>query len=270
MTICIGAIADGNKIIAITDKMLTLANPLLTTKYEISENNKAIPLNSKVCGLFAGDVIQGNEILAKVRTELLKGESFGQETIPEVEKHHEVEQIALLTKEAYANQWKKVIEENLLSRYGMTIDVFMANHNRLDPDLVKKINNILGEYNLGVEIIIVGIDVEPHIYLITNPGVITKFDSIAYTCIGSGSQHATLSLIESEYNRGISIGEGLYALLEAKKRAEFDPGVGQLCDIVIVDQTVRTIKQETVKRAINTKYLKNSHEWSDYIIVTIL
>ncbi len=67
--------------------------------------------------------------------------------------------------------------------------------------------------------------------------IIDRGSSIGYSCIGSGSQHATLSLIESEYNSCISLDAGIYALLQAKRRAEYDPGVGKLWDFVLIDDS---------------------------------
>lgn len=235
MTICIGAIVENKSVVAITDKMLTLSNPAMTTKYEMNENNKAIKLDEKTVALFAGDVIQGNEILSKARAKIA-AEAKG--TL----------EIANIVQETYKEQWKYVIESNLLSRYNLTIDLFIANQARLDPDLVKKINNIIGELNIGVEIIVAGVEPIPQLYLITNPGVITSYNSIGYVCTGSGSQHAILSLIESEYNGSITLNEAIYALVEAKKRAEFDPGVGQLCDILVIDTKYKELADDKIQK----------------------
>lgn len=263
MTICIGAISENKLIVAITDKMLTLSNPAMTTKYEISENNKAIQLDEKTVALFAGDVIQGNEILSKVKVKL---NSQVKNTLD----------IANTVQEIYREQWKYVIESNLLSRYNLTIDLFIANQARLDPDLVKRVNNIIGEFNLGVEIIVAGIEPQPQLYLISNPGTITSYNSIGYVCTGSGSQHATLSLIESEYNGSASIGQAVYSLMEAKKRAEFDPGVGQLCDILVIndkcnkatDDKIKKIAQEHGKSLLKIKkIITNSSQKMSKLII---
>lgn len=241
MTICIGAIAENSKIITVTDKMLTLTNPTMTTKYEMSENNKAIDIHKKVAALFAGDVIHGNVILSSVREKLKDSTDCP-----------DITAVANMINDAYKERWKYVIESNLLSRYGLTIDLFMANHSRLDPDLVKRVDNILGEFNLLVDVVVAGIDTKPHLFMISNPGTITAYDSIGYACVGSGSQHATLSLVESEYHSNISLSKGIYALLEAKKRAEFDPGVGSLCDVCIIESGFSKVSNEKVKALMKT------------------
>jgi len=82
-------------------------------------------------------------------------------------------------------------------------------------------------------------------------------------------------LIESEYSRGISEQNGLYALLEAKKRAEYDPGVGQLCDIVIIDSSFNKLpltKVDKITKEFNksTKALKRTKEKSAIKIQSIV
>lgn len=221
MTICIAGISEENKIIAVTDKMLTLsATPV--TKYEISENNKAIKLTQKCVALFAGDVVVANQIL-----ELAKTKGLESVTIKEV---------ADKVNEAYRDYIHLTIDNYLINKYKLTFDVFMANHGNLEAEMVRQVTNIITGYSLDVEIIIAGIDSSPHIFFINSLGtIIDKGSSIGYACIGSGSQHATLSLIESEYNACMPLNKGIYALLQAKRRAEYDPGVGKLWDFVLID-----------------------------------
>lgn len=221
MTICIAAIAENNKIIAMTDKMVTLGAPVVT-RYEITESNKAVELGPKIVGLFAGNVVYANEILELAKQKI-------QPTMTDVLE------VAKIVQTSFQEYFQTTLTELIFNRFGITLPVFMGNQKNLDEDLVKKINEIIINTNLQVEIIIAGIDTRPHIYLIGNPGTLNTLDALGYACIGSGSQHATFSLIEAEYNAGISKEKSLYALIEAKKRAEYDPGVGQLSDIVIVD-----------------------------------
>lgn len=244
MTICIAAIADNNKIIAITDKMLTLGVGVgVATRYEIGGNNKAIKLTNKVVALFAGNVVSANEILDIAKAKIAA--TTGVLTVNEV---------ANLMKDSYLEYWTAILNNQIFSRYALTLATFMANQQNLNDGLVRDINGILANTNVGVEILVAGVDTNPHLFLISNPGAINSLDAIGYALIGSGSQHAQLSLIESEYNAGISEQNGLYALLEAKKRAEYDPGVGQLCDIVIIGGTynkVSEIKVEKIMKEFN-------------------
>ncbi|HKC04278.1 MAG TPA: hypothetical protein VKC54_00170 [Patescibacteria group bacterium] len=223
MTICIAGISEENKIIAVTDKMLTLSqNPV--TKYEISENNKAIQISDKCVALFAGDVVVANQILELAKT---KGLETGT-----------VAEMAEKVNQAYREYIHLIIDNYLINKYKLTFDVFMANHANLEAEMVRQVTKIITDTNFDVEIIVAGIDEDPHVFFINSLGtIIDKGSSIGYACIGSGSQHATLSLIESEYNSHISLDAGIYALLQAKRRAEFDPGVGKLWDFVLINDS---------------------------------
>lgn len=222
MTICIVGIAENKKIIAISDKMLTLGVPIATT-FEISENDKVIKLAEKTVALFAGEVITANEILNILKEKINEDSS--------------ISSIANETVNSYREYFRKMISENIFERFGIKLDYFIKNQKKLDDEFVRRINNIIMEAKIGVEIIVAGIESEvPHIYGIYSPGIKRLYDSIGYHSIGSGSQHATLSLIESEYQSSIDESGGIYAVLQAKKRAEYDPGVGKLCDIVLINE----------------------------------
>ena len=235
MTVCIAGISESGKIIAITDKMLTTTTPT-ATKYEISSNKKAIRLTDKSVALFAGEVIHANEILSAAKKKLAASPS------------QTVEGAANAVVEAYREYVTRLINDHLFSKFGIDRAVFMANHKNLDPDFVKNTNKVISEYNLQVQIIVAGVDTQPHVFSVTSPGVMYTNDSVGYACVGSGSQHASLSLIESSYHGGINEGEALHALLEAKKRAEFDPGVGSLCDIVLINSEYKEIPEATITK----------------------
>ena len=224
MTICIAAICDGNKIVAITDKMLTLGQPITTT-FEATESDKAFQFGDKVVALFAGDVIHANEILkrAKSKIDSLKPGSYT------------VLDIANMTKQAFVEHWEGLLSNFLTIRFKVDLKTFMQNQGSFHPDLIKSVNDIISKFNIEVQIIIAGIDTAPRIYYLDNLGSVVERTALGYASIGSGEKHASLSLIESEYRSSFSLKEALFALLEAKKRAEYDPGVGEFCDIVIID-----------------------------------
>lgn len=222
MTICIAGISEQNKIIAITDKMYTVGSQPVT-KYEINENNKAICLHEKTIGLFSGDVLRANEILdrSKALIKLLQNPT--------------VKDIAEAVNTAYKTYWKEILDNFLTMRYGFDLAVFMANNQTLNQNLVNEITKVIMQFAIDVEIIIAGIDTVPHLFMVDYNGTVANFDSVGYASIGSGAKHAQLSLIENEYNSSIDFENGFYSLLSAKKRAEYDPGVGTLCDIIVID-----------------------------------
>lgn len=231
MTICIAAISENNKIVAVTDRMLTLQEPV-TTAFEITENNKAIELNETVVALFAGDVIHANEILTRAKNKLSETA-----TPPSTTK-----EIAEIVNSAFTEHWESIITNFLTRKFQLTFQQFMHNQGSFDADLVKQINQFISQIQINVEIIVAGkhgSEQEAHIYTMDSMGTVISFDSTGYATIGSGSRHATFSLIESEINRNNTITQSLHALLKAKTRAEYDPGVGKLCDILTIDTTIK-------------------------------
>ncbi len=243
MTICIAGIAENKKIVACTDKMLTIEAPVKTA-FEITENNKAIKLADKVVAMFAGDVLKANAVLKLAKTNIQNANTS-------------TEKVAEIVEKAYKEQWVSDIENALLQRFGLDRKTFVNKQKELDPELVKGVNNLIGNYNLGVEIIVAGVDTdEPHMFKILNPGMKQAQDPIGYCCIGSGTQHATFSLIESEYNPSFDEAKSVHSILQAKKRAQYDPGVGELTDIVIINDNYAKIEQEKIKK-IDENYSKS-------------
>ena len=234
MTICIAGIVEGNKIIAVTDKMLTLsANPV--TKYEISENNKAIKISDRCVLLFAGDVVVANQIFKLALDKII----LDSDTITGISEK---------VNQAYREYIHLIFDNYLTNKYKINFELFMANHNNLDSDMVRQVTKTITETNFDVEIIVAGIDEKPHIFYLNSLGtLIDRGSSIGYSCVGSGSQHAILSLIESEYNSNIGLDAGIYALLQAKRRAEYDPGVGKLWDFVVIDDNYLQPTEEQIK-----------------------
>lgn len=233
MTICIAAISENNRVLAVTDKMLTLERPVATT-FEITDNNKVAQLTDKTMALFAGDVINANEILKKAKIKLDSS-------------HSSVFDVANAVRDAFAEHWESVVSNYLFMRYRLNLADFTQNQGAFDPDLIKQINELVSKFVIGVQIIVAGIDSSPRIYTIDNGGSVAEQTPIGYACIGSGEIHATLSLIESEYAKSMSKPEALYTLLEAKRRAEYDPGVGEHCDIAMVDGNFKQLDQTKVE-----------------------
>lgn len=240
MTICIAGIADNNKIVAFTDRMLTIGAPVRTA-FEITENNKAIKLADKVVAMFAGDVLKANAILKIAQTKIQNSNTDAQK-------------VAEIVRDSYREQWVLDIEGALLQRFGLDRKTFINKQKDLDPDLVKSVNNAIGNYNMDVAIIVAGVDQDgPHIFQIQNPGVISTHDAIGYCCIGSGAQHATFSLIESQYSPTFTEARSIHSILQAKKRAQYDPGVGILTDVVLINDTYVKLDESKVK-AIDLSY----------------
>jgi 20S proteasome alpha/beta subunit len=232
MTICIAAIAENEDIIAIADKKLTLSHGL-TSVYEINENKKIITLTPNCIVMFAGDIIAANEVL-----------KLAQQTIADTDS---VNDVARKIQAAHALQFKDVINTQVLQRYNLDIDAFNAQQQMLEQIFVRSIIESIDSISLGVEILIVGKDNNvPRILKMTQNGAIEDDTPTGYACIGSGSAHANLSLIESETHAAANKESLVYAVIKAKKRAEYDPNVGHMSSMVVINNGIRSIDDSVV------------------------
>ena len=102
--------------------------------------------------------------------------------------------------------------------------------------MVGEIEQNLVNYNIGVELIVAGINPGDgcHLYSITHPGVSACHDTIGYACVGSGAPHALYSLIASEYTKDKLVGQVEAYVDDAKKKSEVAPGVGTETEKIIL------------------------------------
>lgn len=233
MTICIAAITESKDIVSIADKMVTLTSGVVST-YEINENQKIVELGKDTVAMFAGNILNANEILQAAKTKIKNTDS--------------VAVITTKIQEAYVEKIRSEVDAQILGKFGLTVETFMQQQQTLDQGFVNNTIQVIAGADLGVEIIVAGKDTQgAHLFKITNPGAVENYNPIGYVCIGSGSNHATLSLIESEYHPDARAENALYAIIKAKKKAEYDPGVGEMSTMVNITDQVSFLDDKIVK-----------------------
>ncbi len=238
MTVCIAAIYDNENIAAVADKRLTI-NTGVTSTYEINENKKIVKLTDSCIALFAGNVANASEVLKKV--------------IPKIDDGDSVEMIAKKLIEVSIDCYNFIIESQLLSKYGLTLKTFSEQQKDLDPTFVTTTIQTIDQNNLGIEILVVGKDGDtPQLLKIGLNNALSDESSIGYAYIGSGSGHANSSLIESECHPTVTMDTALHAIVRAKRKAEYDPHVGEKSDIVILSESVDFIDDSNVKKIFQT------------------
>jgi len=231
MTVCIAAISKKTVIIGITDKLITAGNPVST--YETVDGEKVQQLTDKTMVMFAGDVVHATEIIKLAKTKVTSGST--------------VFDAATSLRNAFEEYWNLLLSNYLMTRFRIDLETFMKNQNAFDADLVKSVNGIAMQFNIDVEFIIAGVDDTAYIYHLDNETTIKEHTSLGYLSIGSGKQHAISSMIESEYNSDGSKPEAIMALLQAKKRAEYDPGVGKNCDIAVIETSFKKLSPKSIE-----------------------
>jgi 20S proteasome alpha/beta subunit len=88
--------------------------------------------------------------------------------------------------------------------------------------------------NPKLQIIVAGVDEEPHLHLIEAQGVQSCWDSLGFLAIGSGASLATLQWVARCSGYADSIANAVYVAHEAKLKSEAHPGVGQETDMAII------------------------------------
>jgi hypothetical protein len=138
-------------------------------------------------------------------------------------------------KDGYQQSRLKKIEELYIRPRGLTLQTFHERARGLLSETAICIEEALATFEYQLEILVAGMDSEgAHIYFVGDPGSSECFDGIGYHAIGSGQPLAISSLIESGYSDTMGLQETMWAVYEAKKRAENAPGVGKAADFGII------------------------------------
>lgn len=232
MTVCISALSnDRKKAIAVSDTMITASIPI-QYEFETKEVNKI----HKICDYFyisiAGDALSGSMIVSNLRNKIKEHDC---------EKENKFPTLLNLLKDTYVDfRLNRICELCLLPRGLKTLQDYYNMQTRLTPAVHQQIENQLLSFNLGVEMIITGYDGnECHIYTISHPNVLVCHDSLGYATIGSGAPHSHYYLIGSEYKKSEDISKVKVIILEAKKRAQVAPGVGDDTITEIIDIPIK-------------------------------
>jgi len=259
MTICIGAICSKSVVIS-ADRMVTLQLP--PTEFEHT-SSKIDTLTDKSLFLAAGQILPATELLRRARAKLATHAITG------------IEEIAKIVGGVYKEYRSEQIENIWLKPRNLTLDLFYKEGKclNLPKELALALDGQMIQYNLGVELIIAGVDdAGGHLYSILNPGIYYCHDKIGYVAIGSGAMHAISSFIVNNYSVDFRLNNGAYIAFEAKFTAERAPGVGTETDMVIVsNKGVKFFEQKEIVllRDACSKIIKPKSAESEAIIKSL-
>ncbi len=232
MTQIVGVICEkGQKVITVSDRMVSTAD--MTLAFE-QPRTKAVKLSEKAIVLTAGTVHEPDLIVQARR------EARGKDTILE-------------TAEALKDVFQQIREKHIVDevlRPWTGIKSFAEWHTKqksLHDMTVMNVSEAISHYELGLSLLLAGVDSEGHLIRIGDPGTYRSFDSLSYCCIGMGERHADTVFAWYRYSKEFCLTEALYIAFEAKKRAEMAGGVGQSTDILIIDAGgIKEVSQETI------------------------
>jgi len=234
MTICIAGICDNReKVLLVADRMITSED----VSVEFEHDEPKIQSLSKNClvaksGIIYDDITEPVVIMYKDKTSLIS------------------EIIQQLT-DSYQHIRRKNIDEDFFFLRGLTMKGYYNIQSTFDATFITSVENFIQEYDaIDPNLLVVGHDkFGSHIINVFNPGTSISHTSLGFFSIGSGAPHAENSLIASNYSPKLPYKQALYAMYEAKKRAECAPGVGKnYTDIAVVDKGgYKIVSYDTIK-----------------------
>ena len=233
MTQLIGVICeDGKRVITVSDRMVSTTDMTLAFEHP---HMKALPISERAVVLTAGTVHEPDLI------KQAKEEAKGKDRIIE---------IAEVLKEVYQEiREKHVIDEILRPQAG--IKSFAEWHGKqrsLHDGIVMDLNNGIARYELGLSLLLAGVDDRGHLIRIGDPGTYRSYDNLSYCCMGMGDRHADNVFAWYKYSQALPLTDALYIAFEAKKKAEMAGGVGRSTDILIIDNKgIKSVKPDTLK-----------------------
>jgi 20S proteasome alpha/beta subunit len=146
---------------------------------------------------------------------------------------------------------QKLAEKTVLRRAGLDYNTFIEQQRNLTPELTFGLMSAYQDVKLDLELLIAGVDSSGgHLYQVTDPGIVTCFDPIGYSSIGSGLPHAEGFLTEADYSPKMSLKSALWLCYVAKRRSERAPGVGKATDALVVETEagVKLLNDETLSK----------------------
>lgn len=227
----IGAICEGGKkIVLLSDRLVSRAG----LAFERGAKGEKIAENAMV--LTAGTVHEP-ELIEEARDAL------------QAISRPPILSIAEKLVEKYQDIRLARIEAEILRARGFdSIANYYGRQKALHDALVFEINSTIETYDLGVHILLGGVDSQAHLYYICNPGTYSSFDAIGFFCPGMGKEQAESTFVWYEFTPDLSIRETLYIAFEAKKKAETAGQVGKATDAWLIDERgIHDISQETIE-----------------------
>lgn len=222
MTVCLALLCDSqDKVVAVADRMVSVE--FLSLQFE-QHTKKVDQIGDRFVALTAGDALGHTEI---IREAIRRTDQQSQPSVFEVASHIEA---------SFIESRQKLAENSILRRVGLDYETFLDQQRNLTPELVSALVSGYQDVELEIELLVAGVDgTGAHLYLISDPGVTTCFDSIGYAAIGSGLPHAEGFLTEADYSPQISLNWAIWLCYVAKRRSERAPGVGsKYTDILVI------------------------------------
>jgi hypothetical protein len=239
VTQLIAAICDnGRSVVTVSDRMISTGDMTLTFE---PDQSKAIPITPYALVLTSGTMHEPD--LIEDARQRLRGKE-------------RVREIGDILKGVYQEIRQTRIEDEIL-RPLAGIASFSEYHQKqagLHEALVFDLNSRIQNFEVGLVLILAGVDERGHVLVIGDPGTWTSWDAVGHAFAGMGNRHADSVFAWYKYTQSFNLNEALYIAFEAKTRAEAAGGVGRATDIHIINETGLFKLQETVIQQLEKIY----------------
>jgi hypothetical protein len=225
MTVCIAALChdgDEERAVVAADRMVTLGG-FIEWEHAIP---KMTPASSYSITMVAGETLVGTKLARGAAAEYGGGEPS-------------LADVARLLAVKYEAARRERLEQQLLTPRGLSLQTFYGSHQQLNPNIVAMIDSQMQQFNLGVELLLAGVDATgAHIYSVANPGPPENLhDPIGYAAVGSGTIHALQAFIGFGHSAAADYHETVFRAYAAKRRSEVAPGVGLDTDMAVISES---------------------------------
>ncbi len=199
--------------------MVTMGH-MVEFEHEVPKLKK---ITDKIVTMSAGDALVGSKLARAIDSEF-----------PNVAPS--VHAVAEASSKIYVRLRDEKVETDIFRPRGITRQQFYEKGCALPQQAAFAIDQEVMRVNLGVEVIIAGVDdAGGHLYYVGNPGgTAHELGQVGFHAIGSGGIHALQSLIGSAHCGSHSVADTIFAVYSAKRRAEAAPGVGKDTDVAII------------------------------------
>jgi len=224
VTVCLAALCrdeEEPRAVVAADRMVTMGGFI---EFEHAEP-KIRSASSVAVAMAAGDALVGTQIAQEV------ADFFAASDPPTAE-------IAKKLGEEFAAARRERLEQQILAPRALDLATFYGAHTALNQHIVALVDNLMTQFNLGVEVLLAGVDsTGGHIYSILHPGPPENLhDPIGYGAVGSGAIHALQAFIGFGHSASAGYHETVFRAYAAKRRSEVAPGVGRDTDMAVISQ----------------------------------
>ena len=221
MTVCIAAACDADKLILVTDHMLSLG----FTSAEAGV--KGMRLSDNWHLVFAAD---DTTLVTPIVRRIVQKIKDGSDAVS-------YEGISRIVATAYQDVRRTQVEDLYLSPYGLTIAEFREKGYKFFKDYYLTLLNHIERFDAKCEFIISGFAPTPTrqatIFRVVNPGVIEPAELMGYTAIGMGWINAIAHLTRKKQGMRTPLAESIYNVLSAKFLSEIATGVGKETTVIV-------------------------------------